>query len=244
MRKVALFLSVLALLLIGVVVVGAQDDAAEEEMDMVGNGYVRFIHLSPDAGPVDVFLNGNDPRGSLAGLSNGEFSGWIVVDSGDLEITVRPEGRSAVLLGGPITVPIAPDDRLTVVVTGSRFDGELKANAIFEDYTEIQDNFARVTLFHGIEGLGPVDILNDGELFLGRLAYPGDLVLEDGSPNDGAVTTDIPAGSYDLAVTPNGLPTVVAIDLTGTTFEAGVNYFVAAMGTPDEPMVLVIPTEQ
>jgi hypothetical protein len=54
-------------------------------------------------------------------------------------------------------------------------------------------------------------------------------------------TLVVPAGSYNLQVVPTGGGDAL-LNLSGTQIEAGNNYFVAAVGTPDAPQVFVLST--
>jgi len=83
-----------------------------------------------------------------------------------------------------------------------------------------------------------VDVLAGGAAVITQLAYPGTL-----GNNDGLFTLDVPAGSYDLQVVANPDPSIVVLDLPGTELSAGMNYFVAAVGTLAEPQVVVVATE-
>jgi hypothetical protein len=53
---------------------------------------------------------------------------------------------------------------------------------------------------------------------------------------------DVPAGTYNLSVTPTGSDYPVILNLPGTTLEANTYYFVAAVGTPAEPSVALAVT--
>lgn len=114
---------------------------------------------------------------------------------------------------------------------------------IVEDFSEIEEDNARVTVFHGIPGVGAVDVRAGEDVIVNALAFPGTFPTPLGPLNDGVVVLNVPAGTYDLTVVPNGLVAPVLIDLTGTELEAGLSYLVAAVGTGDAPGVVVAVTD-
>jgi hypothetical protein len=75
-----------------------------------------------------------------------------------------------------------------------------------------------------------------GAVLVQRLGFPGSL-----GDNDGVTTLDVPAGTYDLWVTPSTGGTVL-LDLPGTALEAGSSYFVAAIGSLETRSVALAAT--
>jgi hypothetical protein len=94
---------------------------------------------------------------------------------------------------------------------------------------------AQVTLFHAIEGAPAVNIVANGATVVFQLGYPGTL-----GDNDGVFTLDVPAGTYNFAVTAGGA-TLLSAD--GVQLEAGKSYFIAAIGTPDAPQLSLSVTD-
>jgi len=249
MRKFMLFAALLSLLLLPVVAVNAQDEAeAEEETteeaipESVGTAEIRFAHLANDIEEADIYLDGV-LRSNFEAVPFGTVSGWLTIPGGIVEVAVVPTGRSlersAVV--GPVTLQLDAGTNTTIAVIGSAFSTEIEPVLISEDYEdgELNEFIARVTVFHAIPDAPIVDVLNDGELFLGRLGYPGTITLIGGGTNDGYTTVDVPVGTYDLTVVPNGQTGPVVLDLTGTALEGGNHYFVAAAGTLADPQVIV-----
>lgn len=227
MRKLMFCVVLLTMLLVAAVSVSAQG----------GPAFVRFAHLSPsDFSTVDVYVDGVS-RGSLKGLEYGEVSSWIQLSPGDHEIAVRVPGRSRALLGGPMTLTLEEGNRKTIVVKGA---APLQAQIVDEDYSELGEEEARVTIIHGIQGGPDVNVVANGNTvspLVFRLGYENP---DEGK--DGIVTLDVPAGTYDLQViaTEGG---AVILDLPGTVIEAGKNYFVAAAGTAAEPRLVLAATD-
>lgn len=238
MRKLTLILLVFALALVSGTIL-AQDEEAEAVDSNVGTAQIRFAHLANDVPEADIYIDG-ELRRPYTAVEFGTVTGWITVPGGVVEVAVVPSGRSierAVI--GPVTLELDRDSRTTVAAIGAAFSVGVDAQLIEEDYEDLPENFARVTIFHAIPDANIVDVLSDGELFIGRIGYPGSITLLNGGTNDGATTVDVVAGTYDLAVVPNGLSGPVILDLSGTEFEAGNYYFVAAAGTADDPQAVV-----
>ncbi len=209
----------------------AEEVAAEEVV------HIRVAHFSPDTPAVDVYVNGE--LSAVQGLEFPSITEWIELPAGSYNLAVAPAGTSLDSAAiGPADFDLPAGAWLTVAAVGSLENGTLKPAIIAEDYSEIPDGQARVTVFHGIEDAPSVDVRAGDAVIVSQLAFPGKL-----GGNDGAFTLTVPAGSYDLAVTPAGVSSPVVIDLTGTELVAGTNYLVAAVGTLADPQVALAATE-
>jgi len=100
-----------------------------------------------------------------------------------------------------------------------------------EDFSPVAADRVRLSVFHAIESAGAVDVYVNGGLLVGALGYPGSL-----GDNDGFDIREVGAGTYDVQVRLAGTDTVI-IDLPDTTFTAGSNVLVAAVGTPGLPSI-------
>jgi hypothetical protein len=227
MRKIVWLTIVLALL--ALVPVAAQDEPVV---------HIRVAHFSPDTPAVDVYINGS--LSDVQGLAFPNVTGWITLEPGTYQLAVTAAGDTAPAIG-PASFDLPADAWLTIAAVGSLEEGTLKPAIVAEDYSEMAEGETRVTVFHGIEGAQPVDVLAGGSAVIEVLAFPGAL-----GANDGAQTLNVPAGIYDLEVflTAERLEQFRLFDLPDTILVAGTNYFVAAVGTPAEPQVVVIPTRQ
>lgn len=209
----------------------AEEAAAEEVV------HIRVAHFSPDTPAVDVYVNGE--LSAVQGLEFPIITDWIELPAGSYNLAVAPAGTSIDSAAiGPADFDLPAGAWLTVAAVGSLENGTLKPAIIAEDYSEIPEGQARVTVFHGIEDAPSVDVRAGDAVLISQLAFPGKL-----GSNDGAFTLTVPAGSYDLAVTPAGVSSPVVIDLTGTELVAGTNYLVAAVGTLADPQVALAATE-
>ncbi len=199
--------------------------------------YVRVGHFAPGTRSVDVWVDGSI---ALTGVPFGVLSGWLAVPARPIEIAVTStgitptsevDGETVVnALLGPVEVSLASDSRTTYAAVGSRSAGTLDLAVIEENRAALSASQARVTVLHAIEDAPAVDVLANGAVLLSGLSYPN------------WVTADVAANTYDLAVVPSGSSEPVVIDLSDTTLRAGRAYFVAAVGTLDNPQVVVSAT--
>lgn len=206
---------------------------AEEDAQAFMN--VRVAHFSPDTPAVDVYVNGEVAISELVYPNVTEF---LTLPAGTYELAVAPAGTSIEDAAiGPAEFELPADAYLTIAAVGSLTDGTLTVTVIAEDFAELAEDTAHVTVVHAIEGAPAVDVVADGQTLVSNLAYPGSFTTASGQPNDGAFELDVPAGTYDLSVVATEDPSVQVLDLSGTTLEAGTYYLVAAIGTLDAPNV-------
>lgn len=223
MRKRLLLLSLTVLVLLAVMPAMAQDEG--------GIVFVRVAHLSPDTPAVDIFVNGTPS--DIKDLEFKSVTGWIQLPAGNYTFSAVPQGG---IRSGVFDLPAGA--WITVAAIGSLENNTLKLVAITEDYSLIAEGRTRVTVFHAIEDAPPVDVLSGEFVVAPRLAYPGTI-----RDNDGAYSFNPRAGTYDIKVVPNGASSPIVIDLPDTELEAGMHYFVAAVGTLAEPDVVLAATD-
>ncbi|MGQ9887658.1 MAG: fasciclin domain-containing protein [Aggregatilineales bacterium] len=233
MRRATLLVIFLALLTLLLVPAMAQDGSSVR---------IRVAHFSPDTPAVDVFVNGD---AAITELAFPTVTDWIELPAGTYEIAVAPAGAGIGAAAiGPANFDLPAGGWITVAAVGSLGRGTLKPAVLVEDYTRLDAGQSRVTVFHGIEGVPPVDVLANGATAVQVLGFPGSL-----GSNDGKFALTVPAGVYDLSVivtrqlaaSPNA-PTQVLFNLPDTRIDPDVNYFVAAVGTPAEPQIVIVPT--
>jgi transforming growth factor-beta-induced protein len=198
---------------------------------------IRVAHLSPDTPAVDVYVNG---EAAITALEYPNVTSFITLPAGSYELAVAPAGTSIEEAAiGPASFDLPANSFITVAAVGSLANGTLAPAVFTRDFSEIPADTARVLVFHAIEDAPAVDVRANGSVLVSSLAFPGTFTTTEGVLNDGAFEIDVPAGTYDLAVVPSGATEPVVLDLSGTTFEAGVYYLVAAVGTLESPSVSV-----
>ncbi len=161
-QRAALALGILAFIaFVSVTATSARAAAADN------NAFVRVVHASPEAGTVDVFVDGN------ALLTNFEFSkvtDYVPLPAGSHEIKVAPAGKGASAAVITQTVSVNAGLPYTVAAIGTKDTGfSLQA---FADNNLVPNNgMARVRVYHLSPNAGPVDVSTGGSKVITGLTY-------------------------------------------------------------------------
>jgi hypothetical protein len=192
--------------------------------------HIRAAHFLPDAPAVDIYVDGEL---AVEGLDFGQVSPWIDAPEGAYRIGVAVSGDDPEKV---ILTRFNAGEWTTLAAVGAPGD-DLNMLRIAEDYSELESGNARVTIFHAIKGAPPVVILAEGtppSVLVSQLGYPGSQ-----GDNDGLFTTNVPAGEYSLQVALDDTSDAVLGNLTDTNLLSGFHYFVAAVGTAENPRIIV-----
>ncbi|GAB4424448.1 MAG: DUF4397 domain-containing protein [Chloroflexi bacterium OHK40] len=177
-----------------------------------GTAKVRVLHASPDAPAVDVYVNGN------RALSNVEFftaSDYLDLPAGTYQVQVTPAGQPASAAVIDASATIEAGKAYTIAATGQL--ASIAPTIIEDDLSAPAAGNAKVRVYHFSPDAPAVDVkVAGGDTLISNLAFP-----------DASDYLEVPAGSYDLQVTPAGASAVV-IDLPGTAVESGRIYSVFA----------------
>jgi hypothetical protein len=201
-----------------------------EPATLVGAGQVRaqVVHAAPNAPAVDVYVTapGADLTQSvpLGSFAFGEDLGPVGVAAGDYEIrvTLPADPASVVFDSGTVALPAGADLLITAVEnTGP---GAAPISLVVADGQgsfEIVDagTPAALRVIHASPDAPSVDVVVDDDFanpVLSGVAFP-----------DFSDYLEVPAGMYNIKVTPEGNPGVIAID-TDVDVDAGVAYSVYA----------------
>lgn len=173
---------------------------------------VRVIHASPDAPAVDVFVNGN------AVLTNVGFfaaSPYLDLPAGTYRVQVAPTGAGAGSAVIDANVTIEAGRAYTIAAVGPV--ASIQPQVIVDNLSAPAAGQAKVRVYHFSPDAPAVDVkLANGTTLISNLAFP-----------NASDYLEVPAGTYDLQVTPAGGSAVV-INLPGTTVDAGQIYSVFA----------------
>ncbi|ELZ91060.1 DUF4397 domain-containing protein [Haloferax sulfurifontis] len=222
---------------------GATTAAARPGGVAAGDARFRVGHFSPDAPPVDVYVNG-DPFPGLQGVPFGVLSDYFTVPAGTYQVEVTPAGDASTVVidtevtpaGDASTVVIDTEVTLrrnrdyTVAATGVLAD--IAAVVLADTNRPAPYGKASVRVAHFSPDAPEVDIVvKDGPTLFSGLAF-----------GDVSDYETVPAGTYDLQVVLSSDGTVV-LDLPGTTLEGGRTYSVFAIGfaTGGSPGFSVLP---
>ncbi len=177
-----------------------------------GTAKVRVIHASPDAPAVDVFVNGNR---TLTNVPFFTASAYLDLPAGTYQIQVSPTGQPASAAVIDTSATIAAGKAYTIAATG--LVANIEATVFADDLSAPASGQAKVKVYHLSPDAPAVDVkVAGGDTLIPGLAFP-----------NASDYLAVPAGSYDLQVTPAGASAVV-IDLPGTALAAGKIYSVFA----------------
>jgi uncharacterized surface protein with fasciclin (FAS1) repeats len=200
-----------------------------QETAAANRAHVRVAHFSPDRGAVDIYINGE--LSNLQNMTFGRFSEWLELVGDSYEIAVAPAGGEP---GNATTFDVEGGTWTTIAAVGVVGLNSFELRAISEDYSPISESTARLTVMHALAGAPAVDLRLNGNIVVGRLAYPGSL-----GNNDGVEVVDVTAGRYNLSVVPAGASTPALLSVDGFPLNNGSNYFLAIVGTPANPQYVL-----
>ncbi len=185
-----------------------EEPAAPAPEEPAGNALVSVVHASPDAPAVDLYVDG------AAVLTDVPFftaSGYLEVPAGDRRIQITPAGADPDAAVIDVTATLDADVAYTAAAVGALADIELVT--LVDNLGSVSSGQARVGIYHFSPDAPAVDVkLADGTILASNVSFPN------------GAEVDVPAGTYDIIVTPAGETDPVVIDLAGTTLEAG-NYY-------------------
>jgi len=164
-------LAIFTALLMAVTLVGcdSNDNGDDDEPD-VENAQVRFVHASPDAGPVDVQVDGEDAATGFAYEFDAEdptvinASGYLNVPVDvDADITVLDADGNQVLSVNADQANLEADTRYTVIVAGAASQqNSPQAILLEDDFRDLGSEEIGLRLVHGSALAGNVDIYLGG----------------------------------------------------------------------------------
>jgi hypothetical protein len=215
------------------------DDSASTEGDTSG---VRVIHASPDAPPVDVYV---DNESVLANVSFGTVSDYLDVSSGTRTVTITAaDDPEAVVFEGDVEVEA--DTNYTVAAVGEVTEGAATSfgPVVLEDNaTEPDAEEAAVRLAHLSPDAPAVDV---------TVAATGDALFDNVSYGNATDYATVPAGNYTLEVRPDTESNDGDVVATfNVSLEGGTAYTAFAVGylDPDDapadtPFDLIVATDR
>lgn len=175
-----------------------------------GTAQVRVVHASPDAPAVDVLV---DNAVVLNGVTYKQSSDYLEVPAGNRNIKVRATAGGAVVINADANV--AAGEAYTVIASGLL--ANIEPVVLVDDLTPPAAGNIKVRLVHGAPNVGEVDIY---------VTAP-DADISALTPTLSAVPfqaasdyLEVPAGTYQVRVTPAGSKTV-ALDTGALTLTSG-----------------------
>jgi len=189
---------------------------------------VQFVHASPDAPEVSVLVDG---QVLINELDYAEGTGEISLSPGSHTIEVdalNPSGPTAVI--GPVAVNLTQNNDYVIVAEGPA--ASVAPVTFPHPLSQVAATNTRVQVLHAAPAAGSVavyvtapgaDLSTSTPLGGGPLAYQA-----------GVGPTDIPAGTYEIRITPANA-TVTAVTATKTTTVFGESVVFSTTVTPAAP---------
>lgn len=197
-----------------------------------GTAEIRFVHLIPDAVPVDVYVNGTL---AVKNLDYAQASNYITVPAGDHNIIATAAGLSAGLWEQ--NVSISESSQTTFIAS----DGILPQFTAFSDnLNTVAFGISRLAIIHALSGGETVSVQLAESVVLGDTEQPaGSTIVPEIAYGAKSGEFDLPAQTYVVDVTPLGgsdaLVSNVALSLSSNS-----SYMAVIYGTASNPGVLLL----
>lgn len=209
------FKSIMAILVSSLVLIGCGGSDNDSHSPQL-----RAVHLSPDAPAVDIKVNDTTP---LTGVEYRQASGFLSVDSGstDISVLVPALGGASALNANLI---LDQDMKYTVIASDTVANGlPLTPLVITDDIAAPAAGNAALTVVHGSPSAPSVDVY---------VTAPGDVLPASPLLSDIPFKTisdelEVPAGDYQVRITPAGSNTIV-YDSGTLSLVDGVEYIAIA----------------
>lgn len=131
---------------------GPRTDTTDESTGVAAEGILRFVHGSPDIGPLDVYDAGSGDR-LVEGLAYGDASDWQPLDVGTYTFEVRlagtTEDEDLVHIGAPMD--LGEGEQVSAVAVGLASgvdDSSFRLLAVREDWGTSLAGRARARIVH------------------------------------------------------------------------------------------------
>jgi hypothetical protein len=197
-------------------------------------GYLRVIHVSPNAPAVDIYLN-NTALGKP--FNFGDTTDFMSMPSGRYTVDLRPAGAAA--SSQPIyttDVYLAGGASVNLVALGTLGSGGAQAFKVAAFLTNRMptQGKARVEVIHAAPNLPTIDVLHKDKTVLTEIKFS----------KEGDSPLNLEPGPANITAAPTGKSGASVIDLSDAKLEADKIYTVIAVsvnqpqGQPAQPLVL------
>ena len=153
----------------------------------VSEAKVRFVHLFPGAGDVEVLSTGDTTP--LALLSFADSSDEVDFEGGDFTFDIKDINTDTVVATSP-SVSLAPNSSSTIVVHS--ISGNLTFTTLTDDVSDPAAGAARIRGFHAADGVGQVD--------LHIATTPPTPVFTDIDPGTASAASEVAPGPYTVGL--------------------------------------------
>jgi hypothetical protein len=211
MKTLTRRMAILAVAAAPLVLAACGDDDENVTSPSAGTANVRVAHLSPDAPPVDVFVNGTK---ALSGVAFKDISSYLPVPAGSVNFRVTPANASTPVVIDA-TVNLNVGGNYTVAATGLL--ASIQPLVLEDDRGTTGQS--KVRFAHTGPDAPAVDIAVTG----------GPVIFSNVAFGQATGYPQLAPGTYDLEVRPAGT-NIVALAVPGVSLRPGTNYTVFAVG--------------
>lgn len=185
-------------------------------------GQVRFIHVVPTVGPIDIYIN---DALIISNLDYGAATGYLTAPEGEHALSATLHQETTTLWTQTLSVQFGkPGTYVASSLEAPQF-------LLYQDALAPLDfGGARFMIIHAIEGAPAIDVEVDGAVLVTGVAYSQFLG-----------TIDAPAATYQIAALITETSEAV-LPATPVGLVAGTSQFLIVYGTPDDPQVLIAST--
>jgi hypothetical protein len=201
-----------------------KDDDALPTAGGGATAQLRIVHAIPDAAPVDVRLD--DAAALVTGLAFRQATaGYLAVAAGDRRVRITASGASTPAVDA--TPTLAEGTATTLIATGLTATSTTQAIVVADTLTAPPSEQVRLRIVHAAPTAGLVDVY----LSASGAALPTTPTLTALAYRTVANSITIPAGTYRVRLTPNGLRTPT-VDVTTAALAAGAVAKLIAVDAP------------
>jgi len=210
---------------------------ATEYLECEGTPTLRALHASPDAPAVNIWVNG---AVALPNVDYTQGSGFVpVVEDNNVQVEAIIPGGNAVVIDEDL--PTREYNTETTVIAIDDVAGPVRPLVITNDSdSPIADGYFRAQVVHAAQGAPEVDVY--------VTAFDADLGAS-APVNDEAVffaeytgQLEVPAGDYQIRITPDDTPGTVVYDSGEISLPAGADLMIVAVDNtgPGEALVQLV----
>jgi hypothetical protein len=179
---------------------------------------LQVIHASPDAPAVDIVVDGGV---LVPGLAFPEATGFVEVPGGIYNVSVTVAGNPGAIAIGPVDLDLTPGTRYSVFAVGEL--AAIEPLILTDDPRRVATN-AKVRIVHASPTAADVDIYVTA---VGADINAETPTLENVPFKANTGFLSLPAGDYDVTVTPTGTKTAAIGPATISIANGGVYTAVA-----------------
>ena len=217
-------------------ILDAGEVTATELLECAATPTLRALHASPDAPAVNIWVNGAP---ALTGVDYAQGSGFIpVIEDNNVQVEAIIPGGNAVVIDEDL--PTLDYSTETTFIAVDDVAGPVRQLLITNDSdNRITDGYFRAQVVHAAQGAPEVDIF--------VTAFGADLGAS--APINGADTPvffedytgqlEVPAGDYQIRITPDNTPGTVVYDSGEISLAAGADLMIVAVDNTGPGAALV-----